>query len=446
MMLTGQELARIVSPIDETTTSITGRARPYFIGGLPMAPVVGEEAKGSVIKDVQGNLYIDMFGGVGVMVLGHRPDRIVQAVKDQVDKMMCTMVNYCQYKPDMELAEKINKITPYGKPMRVVFSSAGAEAVENAVKIAKLATGRGGLIALSNAFHGRTLLTSALTHKCAPQKNGQGPQPSEIYRLEGYYYYRYGRGRTEEQYLQDLLEDAEFSLANTIDAENCAALLVEMVQGEGGFLPQPVEYVQGLKKLCEKYGILYIADEIQTGFCRTGKMWAIEHTGVEPDIMCIAKALGGGLPLSAALVKPELDKIKPGQLGGTYMGNAVACAAACATIDMFMEHDYSSRAVEIGKYITARLEKIQKAHPQLGDIRGLGSMCVAEFVEDPVTKKPAAGLLGKIIGECRNRGLLLLACGMRGNNLRFLPPLVITDEQLAQAMDILEESCDVVLE
>jgi 4-aminobutyrate aminotransferase / (S)-3-amino-2-methylpropionate transaminase / 5-aminovalerate transaminase len=444
-MLTGKELAKVVSPIDERTTSITDKARPYVIGGLPMAPVVGEEAKGAVIKDVQGNIYIDMFAGVGVLVLGHRPDKVVQAIKDQVDKIMCTMVNYCQYSPDLELAVKLASITPFGEPMRVVLSSAGAEAVENAVKIAKLATGKQGIITLTNAFHGRTLLTSAMTHKCAPQKNGQGPQPSEIYRLEGYYYYRYGYGMSKEQYIQRLLDDAEFNLANTIDAENCAAIIVEPVQGEGGFLPQPVEFIQGLKKLTDKYGILWIDDDIQTGFYRTGKFFGVEHYGFAPDIMCVAKALGGGLPLSACLVKSSLDKIKTGQLGGTYMGNAVACAAANASIDMFKEHDYGPRAIEIGKYIVSRLEKIQKVHPQLGDIRCLGSMVAAEFVEDPATKKPAAGLLGQILGECRKRGALLLAAGMRGNNMRFLPPLVITDDQLAQVMDIIEESCDVVL-
>jgi len=446
-MLTGKELAKIVSPIDERTTSITDKARPHVIGALPMAPVVGEEAKGAVIKDVQGNTFIDMFSGVGVLVLGHRPDAVVQAVKDQVDKIMCTMVNYCQYRPDLELAVKLASITPSGVPMKSVLSNSGTEAVENAVRIAKLATGRHGIIALSNAFHGRSLLASSLTHKCAPQKNGQGPQPSEIYRLEGYYYYRYGYGMTEEQYVQRLLSEAEFNLANTIDAENCAAIIVEPLQGEGGFLPQPPAFINGLKKLTDKYGILWIDDDIQAGFCRTGKFWGVDHYDFTPDIMTVAKALGGGLPLSACLVKSELDKVKGGALGGTYMGNAVACAAANASIDMFKGHEqeYCDRANKIGKYIVDRQGEIQKAHPQIGDIRSMGSMVAAEFVEDPATKKPAAGLLGQVIGECRKRGMLVLFCGMRGNNMRFLPPLVITDEQLAQAMDILEESCDVVL-
>lgn len=445
-MLTGKELAKIVSPIDERTTSLTDKARPYMIGALPMAPVVGAEAKGAIIKDVQGNTYIDMFAGVGVLSLGHCPDKVVAAVQDQVSKMICTMVNYCTYEPPLKLAELLASVAPFGVPMRTVFSSSGSEAVENAVKVAKAATGRHGVICFTNAFHGRTLLTGALTHKCAPMKNGFGPQPSELYRLPSYYYYRYGKGMTEQQYLADLLAEAEFNMANTIDAENCAAMIIEFVQGEGGFLPQPVEYLQGLKKLCEKYGILYIADEIQSGFCRTGKWFGVEYAGFAPDIMTTAKSMAAGLPLAATWVKAEYDKCKPGQLGGTYMGNAVACAASIAAVTEFKSFDYCSRALAIGKYITSRVEGMQKKHAQIGDIRGVGSMLAAEFVEDPVTKKPGAGLLGKVIAECRKRGMIVLNCGMRGNNMRFLPPLVITDEQLKQAMDILEESCDVVLE
>lgn len=445
-MLKGTELANIVKQPGEVTTAITAKARPYLIGALPMAPVVGEEAKGAVIKDVEGNIYLDMFAGVGVLSLGHCPDKVVKAVQDQAGKMMCTMVNYCQYEPDLVLAEKLNTITPFGKEMRAVFASSGSEAVENATKIAKAATKRGGLISLTNAFHGRTLLTSALTYKCAPQKNGQGPQPSELYRLDSAYHYRYGGSLTEDQYIDALLEEAEFKFANVFDSEYIAAFIAEFVQGEGGFLPQPVRYLQGIKKICEKYGILYIADEIQSGFCRTGKWFGIEYTGFAPDIMTIAKSMAGGMPLSAALVQSDLDKVLPGQLGGTYMGNAVACAASCAAIDTFKETDYCARAIQIGDKIKAACTEIQKKHPQLGDIRGVGAMCAAEFVEDPVTKKAAPGLLGSLMTECRKRGMIVLNCGIRGNVMRFLPPLVMTDEQLNQGMEILAEACDVVLE
>ena len=249
-----------------------------------------------------------------------------------------------------------------------------------------------------------------------------------------------------EDYIKYLLDEAEFAFKNTIDTEDVACFIAECVQGEGGFLPQPKEYLQGIKKLCEEYGILYIADEIQSGFCRTGKFFAIEHMGFNPDIMTIAKSMADGMPLAATLVKSELDKVKPGQLGGTYMGNAMSCAASCAAIDAFKANDFCGRAVVIGDYIKSRVEKMMKDHPQIGDFRGLGAMCAMEIVEDPTTKKPGAKLLGQIIKECNKRGMLVLACGMRGNNMRFLPPLVITDDQLHQAMDILEESVGVVLE
>ena len=445
-MLTGKELAKVVNGPGVKTQSMLAAARPYLIGALPMAPVVAEEAQGAVIKDVEGDLYVDMFAGVGVLSLGHRYPTVVEAVKNQMDKIMCTMVNYCQYAPDLELAQKLNTVTPGGQEMRVVFSSSGSEAVENAVKIAKAATGRHGVIALTNAFHGRTLLTGALTHKCAPQKNGFGPQPSEIYRLSDYYPYRYDHGMSEDDYIQYLIDEAEFAFANTIDSEDVACFIAECVQGEGGFIPQPAKYLKAIKDLCEKYGILYIADEIQSGFCRTGKFFAIEHMGFNPDIMTIAKSMADGMPLAATLVKSELDKVRPGQLGGTYMGNAVACAASCAAVDAFKSFDFCGRAVEIGNYIKSRVEKMMSKHAQIGDFRGLGAMCAMEIVEDPKTKKPGAKLLAQIIKECNKRGMLVLSCGMRGNNMRFLPPLVITDEQLAQAMDILEEACDVVLD
>ena len=445
MTLTGKELAKVTNGPGEKTKKMLADARPYLIGALPMAPIVAEEAQGAVIKDVEGDLYIDLFAGVGVLSLGHRYPTVVEAVKQQADKIMCTMVNYCQYAPDLELAQKLNTITPGGQEMRAVFSSSGSEAVENAIKVAKSATGRHGVIALTNAFHGRTLLTGALTHKCAPQKNGYGPQPSEIYRLNDFYQYRYSMGMSKEDYIAWLLEEAEFAFKNTIDTEDVACFIAECVQGEGGFLPQPAEYLQGIKKLCEQYGILYIADEIQSGFCRTGKFFAIEHMGFNPDIMTIAKSMADGMPLAATLIRSDLDKVKPGQLGGTYMGNAMSCAASCAAIDAFKANDFCGRAQQIGAYIEKRVKGMMDKHAQIADFRGLGAMCAMEIVEDPATKKPGNQLLGQIIKECNKRGMLVLACGMRGNNMRFLPPLVITDEQLAQAMDILEESCDVVL-
>ena len=446
-MLTGKELANIVSPIDERSTSITDKARPHVVGALPMAPVVAEEAKGAVIKDVQGNTYIDMFAGVGVLSLGHCPDKVVAAVQDQVSKIICTMINYTTYAPPLECATKLAAIgkKTFGADYKIIFSSSGSEGVENAVKLAKAATGRHGIICLENSFHGRTLLTGAMTYKCAPQKNGFGPQPSEIYRLPSYYAYRYDMGRTKEQYIADLLEECEFKMANAIDFEDVACMCVEGLQGEGGFLPQPVEYLQGLKKLCEKYGILYIADEVQSGFCRTGKWFCHEYAGFTPDIIVTAKSMAAGLPLAATWVKADLDKCKPGQLGGTYMGNAVATAASCAAIDEFNSYDYCARALEIGEYMTGRLEEIQKAHPQIGDIRGIGAMFAAEFVEHPETKQPSPKLLNDVIAECRRNGVVVLQCGIRGNTMRFLPTLVMTDEQMKQAMDILEAACDKVL-
>lgn len=447
-MLSGKELAKIENAAGAKTAAAMERAKQYLGTGITLNnSIVAEEAKGSVIKDVEGNLYLDFYAGIGVLNLGHRPDEVVAAIKNQADKAIHTMINFCVNEPYINLAAKLAEIAPFGVPMKAAFSNSGAEAVENALKVAKVYTKRSAAVSFTNSFHGRTLLTATLTHKVRPYKAGLGPVAPEVYRLPSAYYYRYGKGFTEEQYIKNLLEEIEFSLVSEIDAENVAAMIIEPVQGEGGILPQPPAFLRGLKALCEKYGILFIADEVQAGFCRSGKWFSIEHAGFAPDLMSMAKSIASGMPVSAVVGKSELmDSTGSGQLGGTFGGNPIACAAGAASIDLYRSRNLCGRAVEIGNYMRARLETMRKQHPQIGDVRGLGAMMAVELVKDPVTKEAYKDAVDLFVKECLKRGLILISAGIRGNAVRLLPPLVTTDEQLAQAMDIMEAAFDQVLE
>jgi 4-aminobutyrate aminotransferase/(S)-3-amino-2-methylpropionate transaminase len=404
-------------------------------------PIFAERAKGAVITDIEGKEYIDFAGGIGVVNVGHCDEEILKAIQDQIQKYIHTCFHVVMYEPYIELAKRLNEITPGNFPKKTMFANSGAEAVENAVKIARHATGRPAIIAFEDAFHGRTLLALSLTSKMKPYKSGFAPYAPEIYRMPYAYCYRCAFGL---EYPSCELRCA-YSLRdffNThISSEHVAALIVEPVLGEGGFVVPPKEYFKILKKICEDNGIVFIADEVQTGFGRTAKMFAMEHYEVEPDIMVMAKSIAGGLPLSAVTGKAELmDHPQVGGLGGTFAGNPVACRAALAVLNLFEKKDLLSRAEQIGKKVLERFKEFQKHYPIVGDVRGLGAMVGMELVTDRKTKEPATALTKQLVNRCREKGLLMISAGTYSNIIRPLMPLVIPDDQLERGLSIIDES------
>lgn len=400
-----------------------------------------EDAKGAVITDVDGNEFIDFAGGIGVINVGHCHEKVVKAAKEQIDRFIHTSFNVAQYEPYVRLAEKLAEVTPGDFPKKTMFANSGAEAVENAIKIAKKYTNRTGVIALECAFHGRTLLTMSLTSKVKPYKYGFGPFASDIYKIPSAYCYRCYYGQSYPSCDMQCLKNLERFFLAECSSDKIAALIAEPVQGEGGFIVPPPEFLPGLKEICEKHGILFIADEIQTGFGRTGKLFAVENFEVEPDLLAIAKSLGAGFPLSAVTGRAELmDAPAPGEIGGTYGGNPVACAAALQVIDIMKDEKLPERANWIGSVFTGRLKEMQEKYPVIGDVRGLGAMIAIELVNDRKTKEPAKEITSRLTAECYKRGLIFLSAGIFSNVLRFLMPLVITEDELNQAADILEAS------
>lgn len=400
-----------------------------------------EEARGAVITDVDGNQFIDFAGGIGVVNVGHCHEKVVKAAKDQIDKFIHTSFNVAQYEPYVRLAEKLGEVTPGSFPKKTMLANSGAEAVENAIKIARKYTDRTGVIALECAFHGRTLLAMSLTSKVRPYKYGFGPFANDIFKIPSAYCYRCYYGLSYPSCEMQCLKNLERFFVAECPSDHVAALIAEPVQGEGGFIVPPPEFLPGLKQICEKHGILFIMDEIQTGFGRTGKMFASEHFGLEPDLMAIAKSLAAGFPLSAVTGRAEImDAPAPGEIGGTYGGNPVACAAALQVIDIMKDEGLPERADWIGKVFTNRLKEMQEKYPVIGDVRGLGAMIAIELVNDQKTKEPAKEITSRLAGECYKRGLIFLSAGIFSNVLRFLMPLVITQDELDQAADILEAS------
>lgn len=400
-----------------------------------------EDAKGAVITDIDGNQFIDFAGGIGVINVGHCHEKVVKAAKEQIDRFIHTSFNVAQYEPYVRLAEKLAEVTPGDFPKKTMFANSGAEAVENAIKIAKKYTNRTGVIALECAFHGRTLLTMSLTSKVKPYKYGFGPFASDIYKIPSAYCYRCYYGQSYPSCDMQCLKNLERFFLAECSSDKIAALIAEPVQGEGGFIVPPPEFLPGLKEICEKHGILFISDEIQTGFGRTGKLFAVENFGVEPDLLAIAKSLGAGFPLSAVTGRAEvMDAPAPGEIGGTYGGNPVACAAALQVIDIMKDEKLPERANWIGSVFTGRLKEMQEKYPVIGDVRGLGAMIAIELVNDRKTKEPAKEITSRLTAECYKRGLIFLSAGIFSNVLRFLMPLVITEDELNQAADILEAS------
>ncbi len=400
-----------------------------------------DEARGAEIIDVDGNKFIDLAGGIGVVNVGHRHEQVVKAAKEQIDKYIHTSFNVAMYEPYVRLAEKLNTITPGSFRKKTMLANSGAEAVENAVKIARKYTKRPGVIALECAFHGRTLLAMSLTSKVRPYKYGFGPLAQEVYKIPSAYCYRCYYGLCYPACEMQCAKQLERFFITESPADNIAALIVEVVQGEGGFIVPPPEFLPGLQEICNKYGILFIADEIQTGFGRTGKMFACEHFGLEPDIITTAKSLAAGFVLSAVTGRTEImDSPDPGEIGGTYGGNPVSCAAALQVIEIMREEGLPDRANRVGALMKDKLEELQEKYPVIGDVRGLGAMVAIELVKDPKTKEPARELTSQVAGECYKRGLLFLTAGIYSNVIRFLAPLVINEEQINDAMLILEEA------
>jgi 4-aminobutyrate aminotransferase / (S)-3-amino-2-methylpropionate transaminase / 5-aminovalerate transaminase len=418
------------------------KIRAEFIptGHGSITPSYVESAKGALIRDVEGNEFIDFAGGIGVMNVGHSHPRVVKAVKDQAEKFTHTCFMVMPYAQPVELARKLCNLTPGSFAKRTLFINSGAEAVENAVKIARYYTERPAVIAFENGYHGRTLLTMTLTSKVKPYKFGFGPFAPEIYRMPYAYCYRCPFGLEYpgcDVVCADHLK--EFFISH-VAAEKTAAVIAEPIMGEGGFITPPPEYFPKLVKICSDYGILFIADEIQTGMGRTGKMFAMEHWNLAPDLMTVAKSLAAGMPLSAVVGKKEImETVHPFGLGGTYGGNPVACAAGLAVMEIFEQENLLQAAKNLGNTVRKHFDAFQNEYEFIGEVRGLGPMLAMELVKDRQTKEPAADKAKALVKYCHEKGLIILACGNFGNVIRTLMPLVITDEQLDRGMAILEE-------
>jgi 4-aminobutyrate aminotransferase/(S)-3-amino-2-methylpropionate transaminase len=409
--------------------------------GIPMVtPTIVASAEGAILTGADGQEIIDFAGGIGVLNVGHCQPTVIAAIQKQAAALMHASVHIATYEPYIELCEKLAKILPHGDATKVMLVNSGAEAVENAVKIARQSTNRPAIICYTDGFHGRTLMAMSLTSKYG-YKIGCGPYAPEVYRLPFPNYFRYGDGLDEASFVKRELERFGESLVNSVAAEQVAAVLLEPVQGEGGFIPIPRAYLQGLRKICDDNEILLILDEVQTGFCRTGGWGAYEHYGVIPDISTWAKSMGGGMPIGAVIGKAEvMDGARPGTIGGTYGGNPVCCAAALETIRLMEELKLGSRANVIGQQVTNRFQELQQQFPNwIGDVRGLGAMIGMEFVKDGDPHVPATDLNAEILKGCHDRGLMILGAGIYGNVIRFLAPLVITDEQLERGLDIIAD-------
>ncbi len=400
-------------------------------------PVFAERAENAEIWDVEGKRWIDFCAGIAVVNTGHCHPRVIAAAHAQLDKFTHTCFQVVAYESYVELAEKLNRLAPGSTPKKTFFMNTGAEAVENAIKVARAYTGRSGIIAFNGAFHGRTMYTMALTGKVDPYKIGFGPFPGEIYHAP---YPNALHGVT----VDDAIAGLESIFKNDIEARRVAAIFAEPVQGEGGYLPAPPEFFQRLRALCDKYGILLVADEIQTGAARCGKMFAIEHAGIEPDIITMAKGLGGGLPISAVIGKAEImDAAAPGGLGSTYAGNPVAVAGALAVLDVIEEEQLCARAEQIGQHMRQRLQTLASRFDCIAEIRGLGAMTAVEFCKNGDHSKPAPEIANALKAEAARRGLLLLNCGTYGNVLRIMVPLTISYAVLDEGLDILFAALEV---
>ena len=443
---------QLVTPIPgPKSQALTARRQQAVPKGVPATtPIAIVQADNAVITDADGNRLIDFGGGIGVVNAGHRNPRVVQAVRDQLDHFTHVCFPVSMYEPYIELAEKLNRMTPGSHAKKSFFVNSGAEAVENAIKAARKFTGRQAIVCFEHGFHGRTYMGMTLTAKVNPYKLGFGPFAPEVYRIPFPYCYRCEGGQADGRsggqccmanrtYLDQLF-------AGVVDPGSVAAVIMELEVGEGGFIPAPKEYIEVLAQFCKDRGILFIADEIQTGFGRTGKLFACEHYGLVPDLITTAKSLAGGLPLAAVTGRADvLDAAQPGGLGGTYGGNPLACAAALAVLDVMQEENISERGAKIGEKIRKRFTDWQAKVPQIGDVRGLGAMVAMELVKDRKTREPAKDLTGKLQSEALKRGVILLSAGTLGNVIRVLVPLTVEDAILEEGLEVMREALEAAI-
>jgi 4-aminobutyrate aminotransferase / (S)-3-amino-2-methylpropionate transaminase / 5-aminovalerate transaminase len=418
--------------IESDQAELAELRRRYIPRGITTAhPIVADRAKGAEMWDIAGKRYIDFAGGIGVLNVGHGHPHVMEAVHAQIDRVTHTSFQVVMYESYLRLAERLCALAPGEGPKKAIFFSTGAEAVENAVKIARAHTGRPAVISFQGGFHGRTLLALSLTGSVVPYKQNFGPYATEVYQVPFPYEYR---GWSTERALASLDELFESSVA----PQRVAAIIIEPVLGEGGFVPAPAAFLHKLRALTENHGILLIADEIQTGFGRTGKFFAIEHSGVSPDLVCVAKSLAAGFPLSGVVGRAEvMDAPGPGGLGGTYGGNPVACAAGLAVLDVMRDEKLPERAARIGSVVEERMRSWASEHDLVGDVRVMGAMAGMELVRDRKTKTPADTETAQILALAREKGLILLRAGMHHNVVRTLMPLTIPDDQLDEGLDII---------
>jgi len=444
-MATIQLKTSIPGPKSKALSERRSKAVPR---GLSHAtPIYVAKTEGAILEDVDGNRYIDLAGGIGCLNTGHRAPGVLTAIERQLDKFLHTCVQVTPYECYVRLAERLNEITPGKFPKKTLFVNTGAEAVENAVKIARAATGRPGIIAFEDAFHGRTMMALSLTSKTHPYKAGFQPFPGEVYRIPFAYCYRCSYSLTYpscDLYCARHLED---TFKRVVAAEGVAAVIAEPVLGEGGFVAPPLDYFRTLVDICHKHGVLFIADEVQSGFGRTGALFASERYGIEPDILVTAKSIGGGLPLGAITGRAEImDAPGPGGLGGTFAGNPVACEAALAVLDMFEQQDLNARALALGEHFQRRAREWQKRWSIIGEVRGLGAMQAVELVQSREKREPAAEETKQVTQYCYEHGVITISAGSYGNVIRLLMPLVITDAQMDEALDVLEGAFKAVYE
>lgn len=414
----------------------------YVPKGHPNAtPFFVESAKGALLRDVTGREFIDFVGGIGVLNVGHCNSRVVAAVKDQAGRYLHTCSMVTMYEPYLQLAKRVSEAAPGDFEKKALFVNSGSEAVENAVKIARCHTGRAGVVAMKNAFHGRTLLAMSMTSKVKPYKFGFGPMAAEIYQFPYYpYCYRCPLGLTYPKCGAACADKLREFFVGTAAAEQIACIVAEPVQGEGGFVVPPVEFFTKLRAICDETGIVFVADEIQSGFGRTAKMFAMEHYGVAPDLMTVAKSMGGGLPLAGVVGRADImDAVPPGGIGGTYGGNPLACRAGLAVFEAFDQDNLLSKAERLGNAVKRRFAAFKKNYELIGDERGLGAMRAIEFVSDRAAKTPCPEAAKGVAKYCQDNGLLVLSCGNFGNCIRVLMPLVITNDQLRRGLDIMED-------
>ena len=413
-----------------------------------MVPTFIKRGEGALFEDVDGNVFLDFAGGIGVLNIGYSHPEVVEAVKEQCDKYFHTSINVVLYEQYVRLAEKLNQLVPGDFPKKTMFVNSGAEADENAIKLARKFTKRSEVVAFTGAFHGRTLLTMTLTSKVKPYKFGFGPYAPGVHRMLFPYCYRCPYGLEKESCDFHCAKQFEDFFLEQVAPEDIAAFILEPVQGEGGFVIPPDEFIIELRRVCDKYGILLIADEVQTGYCRTGKMFATEYwaeKGVYADIVTSAKSMGAGLPISAVTARAEIiDAAQVGGIGGTYSGNPLASTAALKVIEVMEREFFADRGQHIGKLCMSRFEDMKEKYDIIGDVRGLGAMVAIELVKDRETKEPAKDETNNIIAECYKNGLVVLSAGVRGNVIRFLMPLVVTDKQLEMGLDILERAIEKV--